>query len=93
MKMKKSLFKKLLLPCLFLLATLTTAMAQKKITGKITDDGSGLPGATVAIKGTSTGVITDVDGNFSLDAPTGATLIISSVGYTTQEIALGNKNG
>jgi TonB-dependent starch-binding outer membrane protein SusC len=90
MKMSKSLCKKLFLPFLLLLATLTTAVAQKKITGKITDAEGGLPGATVAVKGTSNGVITDVDGNFSVDAPAGATLVISSVGYTSQEIAVGN---
>ena len=80
MKMNKNLFKKLLLPCLFLLATLTTAMAQKKISGKISDDGGGLPGATVAIKGTSAGVVTDADGNFNIEATVGSTLVVSSVG-------------
>ena len=90
MKMDKSLFKKLILPLFILLATLTTAFAQKKVTGKISDADGGLPGATVAVKGTSSGVVTDVDGNFSIDAPSGSTLVISSVGYTTQEIAVGN---
>jgi TonB-dependent starch-binding outer membrane protein SusC len=90
MKMNKSFFKKLILPLFILLATLTTAFAQKKITGKISDADGSLPGATVAIKGTSTGVVTDGDGNFGIDAPAGATLVISSVGYTTQEIAVGN---
>jgi TonB-dependent starch-binding outer membrane protein SusC len=90
MKMNQTLFKKLILPLFILLATLTTALAQKKITGKITDADGGLPGATVAVKGTSTGVVTDVDGNFSIDAPANSTLVISSVGYTTQEITVGN---
>jgi TonB-dependent starch-binding outer membrane protein SusC len=89
-KMNKSVLKKLLLPCFFLVAMLTTALAQKKITGIVSDADGGLPGATVAIKGTSTGVVTDIDGKFSIDAATGTTLIVSSVGYTTQEVAVGD---
>jgi TonB-linked SusC/RagA family outer membrane protein len=62
------------------------------VTGRVTDDkGEGLPGVTVLVKGTTTGTSTDVDGNFSLDAPANATLVISSVGFTTQEIAVNNQ--
>ncbi len=48
----------------------TAVFAQKKITGKITssEDGQGLPGATVVVKGTDKGSVTDLDGAFSLDA-------------------------
>ena len=88
--MKESLLKKLFLLLLFLLATLTTAMAQKKVTGTVTDGKEGLPGATVVIKGTSTGAMTDIDGNFSIDAAKGTTLVVSSVGYTTQEVTVGD---
>jgi len=59
------------------------------VTGKVTDDkGEGLPGVTVRVKNGTQGTATDVNGNFSLDAPVGATLIISSVGYTTKEVAV-----
>ena len=62
------------------------------VTGRVTDEkGEGLPGVTVLVKGTTTGTSTDVDGNFSLDAPANATLVISSVGFTTQEIAVDNQ--
>jgi TonB-linked SusC/RagA family outer membrane protein len=62
------------------------------VTGRVTDDkGEGLPGVTVLVKGTTTGTSTDVEGNFSIDAPANATLVISSVGFTTQEIAVANQ--
>lgn len=65
----------------------------KKITGTIVDDnGEPVIGANVSIKGTTTGTITDIDGNFSLDAMSGATLLISYIGYETQEIAIGNQS-
>jgi TonB-linked SusC/RagA family outer membrane protein len=62
------------------------------ITGRITDaKGEGLPGVTVLVKGTQTGTSTDVNGNFTLDAPDNATLVISSVGYATQEVAVAGR--
>ncbi len=65
---------------------------QSKITGVITDE-NGLPlaGAVVLIKGTTTGVSTDFDGRFSIDATEGAILEISFLGYLTQEIIATNK--
>lgn len=62
-----------------------TSFAQ--ITGTVIDEnGEGLPGATVSIKGTTTGTITDVSGRFSLDADSNTTLVISFVGYISEEI-------
>jgi TonB-dependent SusC/RagA subfamily outer membrane receptor len=62
------------------------------ITGRVTDaKGEGLPGVTVRVKNGTQGTTTDVNGNFSLDAPASATLIISSIGYATQEIAINNQ--
>ena len=63
------------------------------IKGRVTDQsGTSIPGASVVVKGTTTGVSTDSDGNFSIVLPTGAkSLIISFVGMKSQEIALGNK--
>lgn len=59
------------------------------VTGRVTDSrGEGLPGVTVLVKGTQTGTSTDVNGNFSLDVPAGATLVLSSVGYATKEVAV-----
>ena len=51
-----------------------------------------LPGATVLIKGTTTGTSTDFDGKYSISASQGATLVFSFVGYTTQEINVGASN-
>ena len=58
-----------------------------KITGKVTENkGVGIPGVTVIVKGTTTGTVTDVDGNFTLDVPDNkAILVFSFVGYTTVE--------
>lgn len=65
------------------------ALAQNKtITGKVTDskDGSPLIGASVSVKGTTSGAITDVNGNFRLIAPASATaLVVSYIGYVTKE--------
>ena len=55
-----------------------TSQPLAPVTGRVTDDkGEGLPGVTVLVKGTTTGTSTDVDGNFSIDAPANATLVIS----------------
>ena len=59
------------------------------VNGRVTDEkGEGLPGATVLVKGTNNGVSTNANGEFTLDVPTGATLVISSVGYATQEVTV-----
>ena len=65
----------------------------KKVTGKVTDsNGATLPGVSVVVKGTTTGVITGNDGNFSLTIPSDAkTLLFSFVGMKTQEVAIGNQ--
>ena len=64
----------------------------KKVTGQVSDSEGTLIGATVMEKGTSNGVVTDFDGNFSIDVNPGATLVISYVGYVTQEIRVGNQS-
>ncbi len=65
----------------------------KKVTGKVTDSSGGsLPGVSVVVKGTTTGIITDADGNYSLsNIPANAILQFSFVGMKTQDIAVGNK--
>ena len=71
------------------------AMAQdRKITGRITDGGDNnpLPGANVVVKGTQTGVVTDADGRFMLNvAPNLNVLTVSAIGFTGQEITIGNR--
>ena len=68
--------------------------AQEKTISGTVSDGSGLPlpGATVLVKGTSTGTSSDFDGKYSINVNSGATLVFSFVGYTTKEIAVGASN-
>ena len=60
----------------------------KKITGTVSDAMGPVIGASVVIKGTSNGVATDFDGNFTLQAKQGQTLVISYIGYLTKEIKI-----
>lgn len=70
----------------------TTMKSLPAIKGKVTDsDGNPVPGATVLVEGTTIGTATDPDGNFSLDVPEGAVLIISFVGYKTERIEVNNQ--
>jgi len=62
-------------------------MTQAPISGKIVDDkGQPAPGVTVTIKGTKTGTVTDVNGNFTLNVAPGTTLVFSAIGFDTQEL-------
>ena len=80
----------MVLMCLFVIFS-NSLMAQNSITGTVTDDtGSPLPGASVVVKGTTTGVITDFNGKFTLSVPANAkTLVVSFVGMNNAEVALG----
>ncbi len=88
--------KNLLMSFLVFFSVLFNALAQeKKITGKVTtsEDGSILPGVSIQLKGTSRGVQTDGNGNYSINVPENAgTLVFSFVGLLSQEIAIGNKS-
>ena len=60
-----------------------------KVKGQVVDqDGEPLIGATVRVKGAQTGSVTDIDGNFTIDAASNATLVISYVGYKDREVAV-----
>lgn len=84
--------------CVFLMFLLMIpfgAFAQQgMVTGQVVDEkGESVIGATVQIKGTSDGTITDFDGNFSLKAKVGNTLVVSYVGYSTQEVKISKQTG
>lgn len=66
----------------------------QKVTGKVVSatDGMGLPGLSIVIKGTSSGTITDIDGNYTINANENATLVFSFMGYTTAEVAINGKS-
>lgn len=67
--------------------------AGKKITGTVLDaNGEPVIGANVSVKGTTNGTITDVDGKFSLEIPSNAVLSVSYIGYTSQELRVGNSS-
>lgn len=77
----------------FFLAAAGVMYAQQSVSGKITDSSTGesIPGANVLEKGTSNGTVTDIDGNYSLSVKSGATLVVSFIGYATQEVAVGSR--
>jgi len=88
--------KKIVLLLAFFAIGLNVLLAQtKEITGKVTsaDDGSGIPGVAVSVKGTTLGTITDMDGMFRLKVPQDAkTLLFTFVGMTSQEVAINNQS-
>lgn len=84
--------KRLLLSSMIALTVLVVQAQDRTVSGRIVDDtGEALIGASVTIKGTSSGTVTDIDGNFSLSVSDGAVLVVSYVGYATQEIAVGSQ--
>ena len=66
--------------------------ATKKITGTVVDAEGPIIGASVVEKGTTNGTVTDFDGNFSLNVKPGASIVVSYIGYETQEIKVGNQD-
>jgi len=87
----KSWLNRMLLLAVFCFSS--TAFAQEiEVTGQVVDDMGGLPGVTVLVKGTSTGAMTDIDGNYSISVEgEDAILVFSSVGYLTKEQVVGGQ--
>lgn len=86
--------KKLSLVLGLFLLSVGAMMAQRAVSGTVSDpDGEGLIGASILVKGTATGTVTDVDGSFSINVPTDATtLVVSYTGFATQEVKIGASN-
>ena len=83
---------KSVLTLLFMLAMQFGVAQSGNISGMVTDQsGVPLPGATVLIKGSSTGTTTDFDGNFSIAAKSNNTLVVSFIGYLSKEVLVGNQ--
>ena len=80
--------KKFLLTLICVLMATVTALAQgNRVQGTVVDEnGEPIIGASITLKGSSKGVITDVDGNFTIDNALGKTLVISYIGYDKQEV-------
>ena len=84
-----SIHHRLLLPLLLAFAFSVSLFAQTNITvtGTVTDNtGEPILGASIIQKGTSNGVVSDLDGHFTLTVPQGTTLSISYIGFTSQEV-------
>ena len=87
--------KQLLSFTLFFLALTFELTAQVNVSGAIRDAETGDPliGATIAVKGTTIGTITDIDGKFNLNVDgSGSTLVLSFIGFTTLEVPVGDRS-
>src|SRR5690606_32176319 len=78
---------------LLLLVTTVAWSQSRTVTGKVTssEDQTGIPGVNVVEKGTANGSVTDVNGDFSIMVSDNATLVFSFVGFSGQEVAVGNQ--
>lgn len=86
--------KKLFIPLALAVAAAAPAWAQTRaVSGRVTGaDGTGVPGVTVLERGTSNGTSTSADGSFTLNVKPGASLVFSSIGFTTQTLVVGNQS-
>jgi TonB-linked SusC/RagA family outer membrane protein len=84
---------KVVLTGLIFLWTLSSqAQNPISITGTVTEkNGSGIPGASVVVKGTTTGTVADSDGKFAITAPDNATLVVTFIGFVAQEVPVNNR--
>ncbi|RJE74596.1 TonB-dependent receptor [Reichenbachiella sp. MSK19-1] len=80
--------------CLLVFGSLVAVAQDVKISGKVVEEGSGepLPGVSILVKGTATGVVTDFDGAYSISVPADATLIYSFIGYLKQEVSVNGRS-
>ncbi len=86
--------KKLSLVLTLVLFAIGATLAQRTVTGTVTDaEGIPLIGASILVKGTSSGTVTDIDGSYSLSVPEGSnTLVFSYTGFSTREVQIGASN-
>lgn len=87
--MKITLLRSLFMIGAFLCFGMTQA---QEVTGTVSDANGPLPGASVVVKGTTTGTQTDFDGNYVINAESDATLVFSYVGFKTQEVAVNGQS-
>lgn len=85
--------KKLLILAACFIALGFNVMAQN-VTGKVTSaaDGEGVPGVVVSLKGTTAASMTNVDGSYTIKAPSAGTLVFTSIGFKSQEVAIGGRS-
>ena len=90
---KDKWFKAML--CVALVLTTALGFSQEQtVTGKVvaSDDGMGIPGVNVVVKGTTNGTATDFDGNYSITASTNATLVFSYLGFVKKEVGIAGQS-
>jgi len=85
----KNIYVKTIVCLTFLMGVVAQAQT---VSGLVTSDDGPLPGATIVVKGTNNGTTADFDGNFSISAGADDVLVVSFVGFTTQEVAVGNQD-
>src|SRR5690554_3867795 len=92
--MKTNLRVMLMLILLFAFLSISSHAQAQTVSGKVVsaEDGAGLPGVNVVLQGTTIGTVTDIDGNYTLDAPSNGTLVFSFIGFTTQQVAISNRS-
>lgn len=93
--MKKTLLVKcFLLMALLALSTYSAKVFAQEVSGQVTeaDSGEPIPGASILIKGTTRGMVTDLDGNFSIDVATDGVLVVSFVGFSALEIPVNGRS-
>ena len=93
LQLKRGLFEMCAVLTFMLLSF--TGLAQQAITGKVTssEDGMGVPGVSVMIKGTNKGTTTDANGSYKINSSSAKDVLsFSAIGYTTSEVAVGSKN-
>jgi TonB-linked SusC/RagA family outer membrane protein len=82
-----------LICCSLLIAWAGTLAAQHTIRGTVSDGDGALPGATIAVKGSTNATISGIDGNYTITVPNSdAVLVFSFLGYATQEVAAGSRS-
>lgn len=94
MELNISMLRKLLLMLVTVFSFTVLQAQEKAVSGTVTDanDGMGIPGVSVVVKGTTIGTTTDIDGNYTLKVDANSTLVFSFVGYKTQEILVGEQS-
>jgi TonB-linked SusC/RagA family outer membrane protein len=94
MKHNYSILKQLLLLLILFPAVHYSYAQTRSVTGKVTssDEGMPIPGVNILVKETSTGTVTDVDGNYTISVTEDAILVFSSIGYGSQEVNVGGRS-
>ncbi len=91
-KIYQNYVSKLLLTLVMSLMMLIANAQNKNVSGRVTDSsGGGVPSAGVTVKGTKVATVADANGNFTISAKNGDVLVFTSIGYSTQEVIVGNQ--